>query len=239
MTEQGHTVNVDPAELQKFDELASRWWDPEGEFKPLHELNPLRLAFIEERAALRDARALDVGCGGGLLSEALAAAGAQVTGIDMAPAPLTVARLHQMQSGLDSIEYLDTHAEALAAERPGSFDVVTCMEVVEHVPDPASLLRACGALAAPGGHVFLSTLNRTPKAFLLAIVGAEYVLNMLPRGTHEYAKFIRPSELRRWARAAGLEFVEVEGISYDPLSRSFSRTSDVDVNYLMHFVRPA
>jgi 2-polyprenyl-6-hydroxyphenyl methylase/3-demethylubiquinone-9 3-methyltransferase len=231
--------NVDPAELQKFDALASRWWDPEGEFKPLHQLNPLRLAYVAERAPLSGNVALDVGCGGGLLTEALAQAGAQVTGIDMAPGPLAVARLHQLQSGLESIEYIETHAEALATEQPESFAVVTCMEVVEHVPDPESLLQACATLTAPGGDVFFSTLNRTPKAFLMAIVGAEYVLNMLPRGTHSYGKFIKPSELRRWGVAAGLEFNGAEGIAYDPLTSSFTRSTDVDVNYLMHFSKPA
>lgn len=231
--------NVDPAEVAKFDALASRWWDPEGEFKPLHQLNPLRLGFVAQRAELGGARALDVGCGGGLLSEALARSGASVTGIDMAPGPLAVARLHQQQSDLTTIQYLERTAESLAAEQPAHFDIVTCMEVIEHVPDPVSLVQACGALARPGGHVFVSTLNRTVKAYALAIVGAEYVMNMLPKGTHEYEKFIKPSELRQWGRRAGLHFGAVAGISYRPLSRDFVLSADVDVNYLMHFTKPA
>ena len=239
MTAAADNPNVDTGEIRKFDELASRWWDPEGEFKPLHRLNPLRTAYVTERADIAGQPVLDVGCGGGLLSEALAQAGAEVTGIDMAPAPLQVARLHQHKSGLDSIRYLETNAENLAAEEAGSFAVVTCMEVIEHVPDPESLIAACAALARPGGDLFFSTLNRNLKAFMLAIVGAEYVLNMLPKGTHEYSKFIRPSELRRWARGAGLEFADITGITYHPGSGEFSLGNDVDVNYLMHFRKPA
>ncbi len=232
-------ANVDQQEIRKFDELASRWWDPEGEFKPLHRLNPLRTRYVAERANLQGAKAVDVGCGGGLLSEALAKNGAEVTGIDMAPGPLAVARLHQHKSELGDIRYLLNNAESLAAEEPGCFDVVTCMEVMEHVPDPASLITACTELTKPGGNLFFSTLNRTPKGFLLGIVGAEYVMNMLPKGTHEYEKFIRPSELRRWAVDAGLEFVDICGITYQPLNGQFRLSDDVDVNYLMHFTKPA
>ncbi|MBT8422501.1 MAG: bifunctional 2-polyprenyl-6-hydroxyphenol methylase/3-demethylubiquinol 3-O-methyltransferase UbiG [Gammaproteobacteria bacterium] len=231
--------NVDDGEIRKFDALASRWWDPEGEFKPLHRLNPLRAGYVTGRAAVDGQPVLDVGCGGGLLTEALAQAGGEVTGIDMAPAPLQVAKLHQHKSGLDSIRYLETHAEALAEQETGRYAVVTCMEVIEHVPDPQSLITACAALTRPGGDVFFSTLNRNLKAFMLAIVGAEYVLNMLPKGTHEYSNFIRPSELRRWARAADLEFADITGLTYHPISGEFSLGSDVDVNYLMHFRKPA
>ena len=231
--------NFDTQELRKFDELASRWWDPAGEFKPLHQLNPLRTGYVTGRAAVNGEPVLDVGCGGGLLTEALATAGAVVTGIDMAPGPLSVARLHQHKSGLDSIRYLESNAEALAHTESGQFAAVTCMEVIEHVPDPASLIQACADLTRPGGDVFFSTLNRHPKAFLLAILGAEYVMNMLPKGTHEYEKFIKPSELRRWARDAGLEFSNITGITYDPLSGDFRLGDDVAVNYLMHFRKPA
>jgi 2-polyprenyl-6-hydroxyphenyl methylase/3-demethylubiquinone-9 3-methyltransferase len=231
--------NADTLELRKFDALASRWWDPEGEFAPLHKLNPLRTAFVAERATLAGSRVLDIGCGGGLLTESMARAGADVTGIDMAPGPLAVARLHQQQSGLTGISYIETSAEALLAESEQAFDIVTCMEVIEHVPDPESLVKAIASLVQPGGDVFLSTLNRNLKSFLLAIVAAEYVANLLPRGTHDYARFIRPSELRRWGQSAGLEFAGIAGLSYAPLSGTFSLGNDVNVNYLMHLHRPA
>ncbi len=229
-------ANVDQGEIAKFEELAHRWWDPESEFKPLHEINPLRLGYIERRAGLRDRRILDVGCGGGILSESMAAAGAQVTGIDMGKAPLSVAKLHGLESGVE-VEYLQTTAEALAAARPGSYDVVTCMEMLEHVPSPESVIAACARLAKPDGAVFFSTINRNPKSFVFAIVGAEYLLQLLPRGTHEYAKFIRPSELEAWARHAGLGVREITGMSYNPLSRRYSLGRDIDVNYLLHCVK--
>ena len=230
--------NADPVEVSKFDALASRWWDPEGDFKPLHQLNPVRLAFVADRAELNGAQVLDVGCGGGILSESLAESGASVTGIDMAENVLAVARLHQQVSGLHDIRYALSSAEDLAAAEPGHYDVVTCMEVLEHVPDPVSLVAACARLTRPGGAVFFSTLNRTPKAYLMAIVGAEYVLSMLPKGTHEYAKFIRPSELRRWGVNAGLEFADMAGLSFAPLTQQFALTDDVAVNYLMQFRVP-
>ena len=229
------TQNVDPLELQKFDALASSWWDPEGEFKPLHKINPVRLEYVAQRAELDGRSVLDVGCGGGILTEGLADRGAEVTGIDMAPGPLAVARMHLEKSGLDSVRYLENSAEGLAEDEAASFDVVTCMEVIEHVPDPTSLMRACAKLTKPGGDVFFSTLNRNPKAFLMAIVGAEYVLRMLPKGTHDYERFIKPSELRRWGMEAGLQFRDLAGIQYGPLSGSFTLGDDVDVNYLMHF----
>lgn len=231
-------ANVDAAELAKFEALAARWWDPQAEFRPLHEINPLRLRYIDERVALAGKRVVDVGCGGGILSEAMAGLGARVTGIDLGEAPLAVARLHLKESGRE-VEYLRIGAEDLAGERPASYDVVTCMELLEHVPDPASTVAACARLVRPGGHVFFSTINRTPKAFAFAIVGAEYVLKLLPRGTHEYLKFIRPSELERWARAAGLRVRELTGMHYNPLTRHYRLGSGVDVNYLAHTVRAA
>lgn len=231
--------NVDPIEVRKFDELASRWWDPDGEFKPLHKINPLRIAYVEEHADLAGNKVLDVGCGGGLLSEGMAKRGARVTGIDMAPAPLAVARLHRHKSGLPEIDYLETSAEQLVMTAAGGFDIVTCMEVIEHVPDPVSLVRACAQLTRPGGRVFFSTLNRNAKSFMTAIVAAEYLLHLLPRGTHEYERFIKPSELRQWGIAAGLQFCGIRGIEYSMLNGEFSLGTNVDVNYLMHFATSA
>ena len=229
-------VNVDQAEIAKFDALASRWWDPAGEFGALHEINPLRLDFIRQRATLPGSKTVDIGCGGGILAESMAKAGASVTGIDMAEGPLAVARLHQAESGTE-VEYLHSTAEALAEERHGQFDVVTCLEMLEHVPSPQTVVAACAELVKPGGHIFFSTINRNPKSFLLAIVGAEYVLRLLPAGTHEYAKFIKPSELEAWARHAGLDLEGSIGMHYNPVTREYSLGSNLDVNYLMHFRR--
>ncbi|BCB07969.1 ubiquinone biosynthesis O-methyltransferase [Vreelandella venusta] len=226
--------NVDAAEVAKFEALASRWWDSEGEFKPLHAINPLRLDFIDARAGLAGKKVLDVGCGGGILSESMAHRGASVTGIDLGEAPLSVARLHAIESGA-TVDYRLISVEALAAEQPGHYDIVTCMEMLEHVPDPASVIRACSQLIRPGGYVFFSTLNRTPKSYAFAILGAEYVLNLLPRGTHDYAKFIRPSEMAAWARAAELEVNEQTGLTYNPLTRHYRLVAnDVSVNYMMY-----
>jgi 2-polyprenyl-6-hydroxyphenyl methylase/3-demethylubiquinone-9 3-methyltransferase len=225
-------TNADPAELEKFSQLAHRWWDPTSEFKPLHDINPLRLGYIDRIAGLAGKTVLDVGCGGGILSESMAAAGATVTGIDLGDKALQVARLHLLESGR-KVEYRKIAVEALAAERPGSFDVVTCMEMLEHVPDPASTVRACSQLAKPGGHVFFSTLNRNPKSYLFAVIGAEYVLKLLPRGTHDYAKFIKPSELAQFCRNAGLQVADITGMSYNPLSREYSLGRDTDVNYII------
>lgn len=226
--------NVDRHEVGKFEELAHRWWDSDGEFRPLHEINPLRLEFIETHCGgLEGKLALDVGCGGGILSEAMAARGATVTGIDMGEAPLSIAKLHGLESGV-KVDYQHITAEALAEHEPGTYDVVTCMELLEHVPDPESVVRACAELAKPDGHLFFSTLNRNPKSFLLAIIGAEYVLRMLPRGTHEYRRFIRPSELDTAIRGAGLETRHIRGMSYNPLSGEYFLGNDVSVNYLMH-----
>ena len=232
-------ANVDPAELEKFQALASRWWDPHSEFRPLHEINPLRLEWIDRIAALSGKRALDVGCGGGILAEAMAQRGAQVRGIDLAERSLQVAELHALESGT-AVEYEHVAAEDLAAREPGAWDVVTCMEMLEHVPDPESTVRACSRLVSPGGWVFFSTINRNPKSFLLAIVGAEYVLRMLPRGTHEYEKFIRPSELASAARRSGLEAAEMSGMTYNPITKRYRLDPrDVDVNYLAAFRRSA
>lgn len=227
------SVNADPAELQKFSELAHRWWDPGSEFRPLHEINPLRLDWIDACAALSGKTVLDVGCGGGILSESMAALGADVTGIDLSDKALGVAKLHLLESG-QRVAYELISAEDLADRLPASFDVVTCMEMLEHVPDPASIIEACARLVKPGGHVFFSTLNRNPKSYLFAIIGAEYVLKLLPKGTHEYAKFIKPSELARDCRHAGLEVRELLGMSYNPFTRVYSLGADTDVNYLMH-----
>ena len=228
--------NVDRAEIAKFEALASRWWDRNSEFKPLHEINPLRMGFIDARVNLAGRKVLDVGCGGGILAEAMAHRGAIVTGIDMGEAPLAVARLHLLESGLD-IDYRHARAEDFAAANPGRFSVITCLEMLEHVPDPLSVLRACHAMLEPGGHLFLSTINRNPKAYLLAILGAEYVLGLLPRGTHDYKKFIRPSELYAMARQAGFSLQKMTGMTYNPLTRKYRLGSDVDVNYLMYLTR--
>ncbi len=231
------SINIDNRELAKFDALAARWWDPQGAFKTLHEINPLRLEFIDEHAQLQGKAVLDVGCGGGILSEAMADRGARVTGIDMAPAPLSVAELHRLESGAE-VDYQRTTAEEYATTNAAAFDVVTCLEMLEHVPDPASTIGACARLVGPGGWVFFSTLNRNPKAYLFAILGAEYLLNLLPKGTHEYGKFIRPSELDRWSRRQGLTLTELTGMSYNPLSGRFRLGRDVSVNYLAAYRRP-
>jgi 2-polyprenyl-6-hydroxyphenyl methylase / 3-demethylubiquinone-9 3-methyltransferase len=230
--------NADPAELAKFAALAQSWWDPAGPSKPLHELNPLRLRYIQQAARLQDARVLDVGCGGGILSEALARSGARVLGIDLAQAVLDVAELHALESRL-AVEYRAVAAEELAAAQPNSFDLVTCMEMLEHVPDPAATLKALAALVKPGGDVIVSTLNRKPQAFAVAIIGAEYIARVLPRGTHEYLKFIRPSELARWGREAALDLIDLTGITYNPLTRAFRLSPNTDINYLAHFKRRA
>ncbi|WP_111656326.1 bifunctional 2-polyprenyl-6-hydroxyphenol methylase/3-demethylubiquinol 3-O-methyltransferase UbiG [Isoalcanivorax indicus] len=225
--------NVDAGEIAKFEALAERWWDPNSEFRPLHDINPLRLNYIDERVGLPGQRAIDIGCGGGLVSEGMALRGATVTGIDLGEAPLAVARLHAQKSGVE-VEYLAVSAEEIADERAGQYDVVTCLEMLEHVPDPASVVAACAKLAKPGGKLFFSTINRNPKSFLFAIVGAEYVLRLLPRGTHEYAKLIRPSELATWCRAAGLEVKDTTGMVYNPLTQVYKLNRDVSVNYLMY-----
>jgi len=247
----GVEANVDPGEIAKFEALAERWWDPEGDFKPLHAINPLRLGYIERRigggrspaAATGDAsplagkRVLDIGCGGGILAESLAARGARVTAIDLATAPLAVARVHARESGV-AVSYERAGAEAFAATHPGAFDIVTCLEMLEHVPDPASTVAACARLARPDGDLFFATINRNPKAYLLAIVGAEHVLKLLPKGTHDYAKFLRPSELDRFARASGLLLEDIIGMHYNPLTGRYRLGPGVDVNYLAHFRRP-
>ena len=227
------TQNVDPAELAKFSDLAHRWWDPNSEFRPLHQINPLRLDWINTLASIKDKQILDVGCGGGILSDAMARAGATVTGIDLAGKSLKVAQLHALESQTPNVSYREISAEALAAETPAKFDVVTCMEMLEHVPDPASIVKACATLVKPGGWVFFSTLNRNPKSFLFAIIGAEYVLNLLPKGTHEYARFIRPGELAAHCRAADLDLQATKGLQYNPITRRYWLDGDTSVNYMM------
>lgn len=231
------SLNVDPHEIAKFEALAKRWWDKNSEFKPLHDINPLRSNFIDERSPVAELKILDVGCGGGILSESLAQRGADVTGIDMGEAPLSVAKLHQMESNL-SINYQRITAEELAEQQPESFDIVTCLEMLEHVPDPSAVISACSKLVKPKGHVYFSTINRNPKSYAFAIIGAEYVLKLLPKGTHEYSKFIKPSELAHWARAAGLEWQEITGMTYNPISKHYKlNPNDVGVNYLVHTIK--
>ena len=232
------SANVDPAELAKFSELAHRWWDTESEFRPLHQINPLRLNWIQTMVPLAGKNVVDIGCGGGILSDAMARQGAQVLGIDLAVKSLKVAQLHALEAGTQDVQYREISAEDLASEQAGQFDVVTCMEMLEHVPDPASVVAACAKLVKPGGWVFFSTLNRNPKSFLFAVVGAEYVLNLLPKGTHEYARMIKPSELADWLRAQGLNLVQMKGMSYNPFNQQYRLGSDTDVNYLMATQKP-
>ena len=232
-------INADPLELAKFSDLAHRWWDTESEFRPLHQINPLRLDWINFQVRLAGLRVLDVGCGGGILSDSMARLGASVLGIDLAAKPLKVAQLHALEAGTENIEYREVSAEQLAGEMPASFDVVTSMEMLEHVPDPASIVAACAALAKPGGWVFFSTINRNAKAFVYAIVGAEHVLRLLPKGTHTYAKFIRPSELAQWCRDAGLELAGMRGMEYNPLTRHYTLSADTGVNYMIACRKPA
>ena len=230
-------LNIDAAEIDKFEQLASRWWDTGGEFKPLHDMNPVRLNFINRGSALDGMEVCDIGCGGGILSESMARCGARVTGIDMGKGPLSVARLHAMESELE-IDYLLSTAEDFAADNSGRFDIITCMEMLEHVPDPLSVIDACTRLLKPGGHVYFSTINRNPKSYLFAIIGAEYVMKLLPRGTHDYARFIRPSELDDWARHCKLVIRDLKGISYHPFTGMFRESGDVDVNYMAHYQKP-
>lgn len=227
-----NTQNVDPVELEKFSRLAHKWWDKNSEFKPLHDINPLRLGYVQRHAGLQGKNVLDVGCGGGILAEGMALAGAEVTGIDLAEKSIRVAQLHLLESGA-CVQYRNVAVEVLAAEQPAAYDVVTCLEMLEHVPDPQSVVRACADLVRPDGWVFFSTLNRNPKSYLFAVIGAEYVLNLLPRGTHDYARFIRPAELAQFCRAAGLEVMDVIGMSYNPLSKNYALGTDTDVNYMV------
>src|SRR3982751_1840187 len=229
-------INVDPAELAKFGELAHRWWDPQSDFKPLHDINPLRLDYINRTAALNGKTVIDVGCGGGILAESMAQSGGSVTGIDLSEPALKVAQLHLLESG-NTVDYISISAEDFALQRPAAFDVVTCMELLEHVPEPESTVRACAALAKPGGHVFFSTINRNPKSYLFAVIGAEYILRMLPRGTHDYMRFIKPSQLARWSRASGLRTEELAGMTYNPITRRYRLAADCDVNYLLRCAR--
>jgi len=232
-------INVDANEIKKFEDLAHRWWDRDSEFKPLHEINPLRLDYIDQHAGgLKGKKVIDVGCGGGILAESMALRGADTLGIDMGEAPLSVAELHALESGVENISYQKITVEEIAAEQAEKYDVVCCMEMLEHVPDPGSIIQACADLVKPGGSIFFSTINRNPKAFALAIVGAEYLLKMLPKGTHEYAKFIRPSELESWARNADLILENIKGMTYNPLFQSYKLGDDVEVNYMMYFSKP-
>jgi 2-polyprenyl-6-hydroxyphenyl methylase/3-demethylubiquinone-9 3-methyltransferase len=233
-----NATNVDPQELAKFSELAHKWWDPESEFKPLHQINPLRLDWIDQLASLKGKRVVDVGCGGGILAESMARRGANVLGIDLADKPLKVAQLHAMEAGVANLDYRSVAVETLAAEQAGQFDVVTCMEMMEHVPDPSSVVQACANLVKPGGWVFFSTINRNPKSFLFAIVGAEYVLKLLPKGTHEYGRFIRPAELARWIREAHLDLAQFKGMEYNPLTGRYWLSGDTSVNYLVACRKP-
>jgi len=233
------SINVDPKEIHKFEELASRWWDRNSEFKPLHDINPLRANWIDQRAEVAEKDLLDVGCGGGILCEAMVQRGARVTGIDMGEAPLAVGNLHKLESGVE-VDYIKLTAEDFAESHPAAFDTVTCLEMLEHVPDPSSVVKACAAMTKPGGMIFFSTINRNPKSYLLAIIGVEYVLRMLPKGTHEFSKFIRPSELSQWAREAGLEVTEMTGLLYNPLTKTYKLSqTDVDVNYMICARKPA
>lgn len=233
-----NATNVDPQELAKFSELAHKWWDPESEFKPLHQINPLRLDWIDQLASIKGKRVVDVGCGGGILAESMARRGANVLGIDLADKPLKVAQLHAMEAGVANLDYRSVAVETLAAEQAGQFDVVTCMEMMEHVPDPSSVVQACANLVKPGGWVFFSTINRNPKSFLFAIVGAEYVLKLLPKGTHEYGRFIRPAELARWIREAHLDLAQFKGMEYNPLTGRYWLSGDTSVNYLVACRKP-
>jgi 2-polyprenyl-6-hydroxyphenyl methylase/3-demethylubiquinone-9 3-methyltransferase len=233
------TINADPQELAKFSELAHRWWDTESEFRPLHQINPLRLDWIDAHARLQGKHVVDIGCGGGILADSMARRGANVLGIDLATKPLKVAQLHALEAGTPDIDYREIPAEALADEAPATFDVVTCMEMLEHVPDPSSIVRAAATLVKPGGWVFFSTINRNAKAFMFAIVGAEHVLQLLPKGTHEYARFIRPSELAQWCRDAGLELTDTRGMEYNPITQRYKLSGDTSVNYLIACRRPA
>ena len=238
-SDNGASMNVDPSEVAKFEALASRWWDRNSEFKPLHDINPLRANWIDKLAPVAEQKVLDVGCGGGILCEAMAQRGAHVTGIDMGEAPLAVGELHKLESGVE-VDYQKSTAEDFAQSHPEQFDIVTCLEMIEHVPDPGSVVRACAAMTKPGGTLFFSTINRNPKAYLLAIIGVEYVLRMLPKGTHEYGKFIRPAELGQWIREAGLELDQMTGLTYNPITKTYRLTEkDVDVNYMICARKPA